>query len=450
MDNIGIRNPHWRTTFPNRVLPPQEEEWLLGLLLRCDETNGWFSGTTATYIARFTTGPQTLGRPALFVIASFFELPLLAERLVITPEEIFATTFISPLQRLYAPAPPNAAQLGPAPPFRVCPKCITHDQLLHRSLVLPSIEHCPIHHLVLQTVCRCGVPLRPFAWHTKPFTCKGCGLHWSDLPRLPAEPISLNIEAQLQAFYQFFLTQGTPEVITEALRLLRTSRTKGTVQERILPARNPIFNGTYYSGTVSLAFLVANLVGRGFSVEDLFLHTQSHPKTDRSCLNRACPLFGIKDGGNVHLYGHRDGVQEWYCSMCGSRFIGDHLCMSFDLGCNGQKNDDIYLSSEAIERAQKRLARWKQRLEASCEAMLARGEPIAVENAFAHAGIPGTANLRATRLGLVEMVARYAVRQQQSLPLQDQERWAVQTHMHRRKKRLEQPEAMVAEGVAGA
>jgi hypothetical protein len=445
---IEIGDPHWLITFPN-LITPQGDEWLLGLLLRCDETNDWFSGTTATYIARLTTGPQTLGRPALFVVASFFELPLLAERLAVTPNEIFATTFISSLQRLYTPAAPNTAQLGPAPPFRVCPECIAQDQLLHRSLALPGIEHCPLHHLVLQTVCRCGVPLRPFAQHTKPFTCKECGLCWSDLPQLPAEPASLKVEAQLHALYQFLLTQGTPEMIAETLRLLRASRIKGAEQDTTLPTRNPLFRSTYYSGTVSLAFLVANLVGRGFTVEDLAHHAQSRPKMDHSCLNRACPLFGVKDGGNVHLYGHRDGVQEWYCSMCGSRFIGDHLCMSFDLGCYGQRNDDVYLSLEAVERAQQRLARWKQKLEETCEAMLARGEPIAVENAFAHAGIPGTANLRATRLGLVEMVARYAERQQQSLPLQGRERWSVQTHMHRRKKRLEQPEAMAAGNAAG-
>ncbi|HEU5379105.1 MAG TPA: hypothetical protein VFV38_27080 [Ktedonobacteraceae bacterium] len=448
MFSIGIRSAYWRTTFPNWVLP-REEEWLLGLLLRCDETNGWFSGTTATYVARLTTGPQTLGRPALFVVASFFELPLLAERLAVTHDEIFATTFTPSLQCLYAPTAPNVAQLGPIPPFRVCPDCIAQDQLLHRSLALPGIEHCPTHHLVLQKVCRCGVPLRPFAWHAKPFTCKGCGLRWSDLPRLFAEPAPLNVDAQLQVLYQFFLTQGTPEMITGALRLLRTSRPKDTTQEVVLPAMDSLFRSTYYSGTVSLAFLVANLVGRGFTVEDLVHHAQSRPKMDRSCLNRACPFFGVEDGGNVHLFGHRDGVQEWYCSMCGSRFIGDHLCMSFDLGCHGQQNTDVYLSLDAVERAQQRLARWKQKLEETCEAMLARGEPIAVENAFAHAGIPGTANLRATRLGLVEMVARYAVCQQQSLSLHGQERWAVQTHMHRRKKRLEQPEAIVARNAAG-
>lgn len=104
MSSIGIRNARWRTTFPN-LAEPQKEEWLLGLLLRCDEVNGWFSGTAATYTARLTTGPHTLGRPALFVVASFFELPLLAERLSVTPAEIFPTTFLLPLQRFTLPYP---------------------------------------------------------------------------------------------------------------------------------------------------------------------------------------------------------------------------------------------------------------------------------------------------------------------------------------------------------
>ncbi|HEY7348328.1 MAG TPA: TniQ family protein [Ktedonobacterales bacterium] len=435
VDSIGIHDPHWRTTFPDRVLP-QEGEWLLGLLLRCDEANGWFSGTTALYIARFATGPQTLSRSALFVMGSIFELPLLAERLVVTPKEIFATTFTAPLQRLYAPASPNVAQIGPSPPFRVCPKCLAQNKLLPLSLALPAIQNCPTHHLVLQTVCCCGVPLRPFSRHIKPFTCEKCGLYWSNLPQLPAEPAALKIEAKLYSLYGFFLTKGTPEIIAYALRLIRTSEAKNTKRETTEPGGSSLFKNSYYSGTVSLAFLVTNLVGQGITMEDIAWPARPFSKEERYCLNRACPLFSVVDAGNVHRYGHRDGVQEWYCNMCGSRFIGDHLCMSFDVGCHGQGNDDVYLSSSAIERAQKRLARWKQKLEATCEAMLVRGEPIAVENAFAHAGIPGTANLRATRLGLVRLVAEYAARQEQALPPEGRERWVVRTHMHRRKKLL--------------
>lgn len=449
MFSIGIRSARWRTTFPN-LAEPQKEEWLLGLLLRCDEVNGWFSGTAATYTARLTTGPHTLGRPALFVVASFFELPLLAERLSVTPAEIFPTTFLLPLQRLYTPAAPNVAQLGPAPPFRVCPECVAQGHMLHRSLALPAINHCPIHHLVLQTACCCGLPLLPFAWHTKPFTCKGCGMLWSDLPRLPADLASLQLEIKLLSLYWFFLTQGTPEIMTYSLRLIRALQLKGTEQGTMLPGNSSLFKGTYYSGTVSLAFLVTKLVSQGITVEDIVRPTCPRSQDERYCLNRACLLFGVKDADNVHRYGHRDGVQEWYCSMCGSRFIGDHLCMSFDSGCHGEKNDDVYLSSGAIERAQKRLARWKQKLEATCEAMLARGEPIAVESAFARAGIPGTANLRATRLGLVQMVADYAERQKGLLPGGRQERWAVRTHMHRRKNVAEQIENSLAQQVRAA
>lgn len=266
---------------------------------------------------------------------------------------------------------------------------------------------------------------------------------WSDLPRLPAELASLQLETKLLSLYWFFLTQGTPEIMAYALRLIRASQLKGTEQGTMLPGNSFLFKGTYYSGTVSLAFLVTKLVSQGITVEDIVQPAGPRSQDERYCLNRACLLFGVKDADNVHRYGHRDGVQEWYCSMCGSRFIGDHLCMSFDSGCYGQENDDVYLSASAVERAQKRLAHWKQKLEATCEAMLACGEPIAVENAFAYAGIPGTANLRATRLGLVQIVADYAERQQGLLPEGRQERWAVRTHMHRRLRRLETSEAMV-------
>ena len=45
MQPVSITDPAWRTTFP-LVVAPLAEEWLAGLLLRCDEVNRWDSGTT--------------------------------------------------------------------------------------------------------------------------------------------------------------------------------------------------------------------------------------------------------------------------------------------------------------------------------------------------------------------------------------------------------------------
>jgi hypothetical protein len=49
MQSIGLDHPAWLTTFPHRVTPLYEE-WLAGLLLRCDEVNHWASGTTFTLL----------------------------------------------------------------------------------------------------------------------------------------------------------------------------------------------------------------------------------------------------------------------------------------------------------------------------------------------------------------------------------------------------------------
>jgi hypothetical protein len=43
MQPVLLDDPAWQTTFPHRVTP-LHEEWLAGLLLRCDEVNHWASG----------------------------------------------------------------------------------------------------------------------------------------------------------------------------------------------------------------------------------------------------------------------------------------------------------------------------------------------------------------------------------------------------------------------
>src|SRR5712692_3066641 len=56
MPHMHISDPAWQTTFPFLVAP-YEDEWLTGLLLRCDETNHWGSGTTLAHICRMDEKP---------------------------------------------------------------------------------------------------------------------------------------------------------------------------------------------------------------------------------------------------------------------------------------------------------------------------------------------------------------------------------------------------------
>ncbi len=51
MHHIPLADPAWRTTFPHLVAP-LPNEWIAGLLLRCDEANFWGSGTTLGHILR--------------------------------------------------------------------------------------------------------------------------------------------------------------------------------------------------------------------------------------------------------------------------------------------------------------------------------------------------------------------------------------------------------------
>ena len=45
MPTIYISDPEWQETFPHWVAPLQDE-WLAGLLLRCDEVNDCFNHCT--------------------------------------------------------------------------------------------------------------------------------------------------------------------------------------------------------------------------------------------------------------------------------------------------------------------------------------------------------------------------------------------------------------------
>ncbi len=51
MHAIHISDPAWRTTFPHLVAP-LPNEWIAGVLLRCDERNFWGSGTALGHVLR--------------------------------------------------------------------------------------------------------------------------------------------------------------------------------------------------------------------------------------------------------------------------------------------------------------------------------------------------------------------------------------------------------------
>src|SRR5512133_3956044 len=100
MQPVEIKDPCWLGTFPH-IVAPREEEWLAGVLLRCDESNGWSSGTTATHLLRTTrtgTAPEQL---SMVLPPPSLPLATLAELLALPEYALVVTTYRAELARLY-------------------------------------------------------------------------------------------------------------------------------------------------------------------------------------------------------------------------------------------------------------------------------------------------------------------------------------------------------------
>jgi hypothetical protein len=124
MQTLPLGDPAWFTTFPHRV-SPIADEWLPGLLLRCDEANDWNSGTTFRYLReqaqleRLGSGPQLIVMPATL-------LEQLVQRLLIPKKSLLATTYHAELARLYGSPHPHGRLFSPQCAFHVCPACVAH------------------------------------------------------------------------------------------------------------------------------------------------------------------------------------------------------------------------------------------------------------------------------------------------------------------------------------
>ena len=224
MHQVQIADLAWLTTFPHRVMP-QDDEWLPGLLLRCDEANHWASRTTLTHILH--PGPEKFHRcwrtqtPILIVIQPCsLNLDYLAQLLATPKNTLLATTYHAELARLYGTATPHPKYLQQTLPFHICPLCIAEKHLLHRALALPHITSCPLHQVTLLQHCQCGTLLSLFHQKARPFTCSTCGQDWAELPRVKASREKLMREQKFLSWYEFFFTQGTPLMLRRAMQLV--------------------------------------------------------------------------------------------------------------------------------------------------------------------------------------------------------------------------------------
>jgi hypothetical protein len=235
MLSIHLDDPAWHTTFPRRVAP-QEDEWLPGLLLRCDEANHWASRTTLAQVLR--PGPEKFHRcwrtetPNLSVLTPHsFNLEYLARLLALPQALLLATTYQVELARLYEHVSLHPKHLSAAAAFHLCPACLAERRLLRRLLVLPHLTTCPDHRLFLLSTCQCGRPLRLFHRQAPPFTCPACGLDWAELPQIEAEPERLEVEHRVLSWYAFFFAHGSFPL------LLRGSQLAARVEESLRKPR---------------------------------------------------------------------------------------------------------------------------------------------------------------------------------------------------------------------
>ena len=289
MKEIVFDASAWQTTFPHRVAP-LPDEWLPGLLLRCDKANHWESGTTFRALLHSTHHPGFGPGSSLIVIPSSI-LEYLAPLLMVSASCLLATTYGLELARLYSTSAPHSEHLlGPRRGtnvrlflekgvgrqaiitmfgFHICPLCMVQARLLRRTVMLPYLKSCPVHHIAFHTHCTCGWPLILFSRGKQPFLCFACGLDWARLPHIQLPPDQATLERDLWALYEFFLLKGTSSLKASALRLAIPRMREHEPFELKLAGRRVKRVTTRTLDRLSLRYLVDILVSVGISLNDI-------------------------------------------------------------------------------------------------------------------------------------------------------------------------------------
>lgn len=236
MQVVRLDDPVWQTTFPRRVTP-LDDEWLPGLLLRCDAANHWMSRTTLAQLLHpgkeqgqlrwKTTTPNLVVVPPRSLL-----LPTLAQGLALAEETLEAATYRRELARLTGLLHPRPSALTRAFRLHLCPACLVQRRVLRRTLVLPHLTLCPEHQVVLQRHCTCGAALELFSPLAAPFTCHACGLEWERLPQIEATPERLKMDQRLYAWYTLFLAHGTPQLVRAAHNIIARRALRQRMRQR--------------------------------------------------------------------------------------------------------------------------------------------------------------------------------------------------------------------------
>jgi TniQ len=264
---LHLLDPTWMSTLPHRVAP-HPDEWLPGLLLRCDEANHWDSGTTLAHLLRSIRKTLLRGKTNWIVVPTS-AVECLAQLLEISTKTLLATTYQVELARLYGTSTPHARQLSTAFSFRLCSACLAERRLLRCTWVLPHITLCPLHHVTLANTCQCGSQVHLFSPQTRPFTCPRCGMDWVTLPHEPAPASRIALEQTVLSCYAFFFAEGTPLLLSRALQLVRMDL-KQRKASRVKRLDGSIKSVEHYELTkASLGYLVDLLVSLDLSPQKI-------------------------------------------------------------------------------------------------------------------------------------------------------------------------------------
>jgi len=264
---VQFPDPAWFMTFPLRVAP-FPDEWLSGLLLRCDEKNYWLSGTTSAYLLRNSTYNASQSTYHVLVPPPWL-LEELSELLAVSLQRLDATTYLPELTQIYHLSKlPHPTLLNSSYFFHFCPEC-ARNRLLRRVLMLAHLTCCPLHGLALCQQCPCGTPQRFFCRQAQPFTCHHCGLDWAHFPRCSVSPEEIALSNKLLNWYEVFFARGTPMVFASALKLIRRRfPEKGAGGVRLLDGKTR-FALPGGRSPISLGHLVDWLVSLNLSLSDL-------------------------------------------------------------------------------------------------------------------------------------------------------------------------------------
>jgi hypothetical protein len=275
MQPIFLDDPAWMTTFPRRVTP-LPDEWLPGLLHRCDEVNHWESRTALLHLLApskekfhpaWGEKAPNLSIPDTMIVPGRLDLDHLAHRLAFPKDLLLATTYHCELAQIYEQIKPFPGLLSKTFSFRLCPACLAESRLLRRVLLLPYISLCPHHHLLLVQRCQCGTSLRLFSRRTaQPFACYVCGRDWADFPHIEGSAERVMLEQKLLAWYEFFFSKGTSEMIILAIMLMSSVPTNKKERSLMRGADRP---PPYRIDSAPLGIFVASLVEYDLSPCDL-------------------------------------------------------------------------------------------------------------------------------------------------------------------------------------